>query len=131
MSMTIDPFLMFEGQAEAAMTFYVALIPDSRVVAIERYAAGEAGPEGTIKTASFELSGLLMRCTDSPIAYGFTFTPSMSLFLTVDDVQQVDDLAAKLGADGKAMMPPDDYGFSRRFAWVQDRFGVSWQINCD
>lgn len=130
MTMTVDPFLMFEGQAEAAMMFYVALIPDSRVVSVERYAAGEVGKKGTIKLAVFELSGLRVRCTDSPISHHFTFTPSISLFLTVDDVQQVDDLAAKLGADGQAMMPPDDYGFSQRFAWVQDRFGVSWQINC-
>ena len=130
MNVTVEPFLMFEGQAEAAMTFYVAVVPNSRVIEIEHYAAGEVGKDGTIKLALFELSGLRVRCTDSPIAHAFTFTPSLSLFLTVDDVQHIDDLAATLGADGQALMPPDDYGFSRRFAWVQDRFGVSWQINC-
>ena len=130
MNITVEPFLMFEGQAEAAMTFYAALLPNSRIVEIERYGADAPGPQGTIKTAVYELAGQRVRCADSPISHAFTFTPSLSLFLTVDAVEDVDVLAGQLGADGEAMMPADDYGFSRRFAWMQDRFGVSWQINC-
>ena len=57
------------------------------------------------------------------------FTPSTSTFLTVETEAGVDALAEALGEGGKTMMPAGNYGFSKRFAWVQDRFGVSWQIN--
>ncbi len=131
MATTVVPFLMFEGRAEEAMQLYVATVPGSRIVAIERYGAGEMGPPGTVKVATFELAGQRLRCSDSPVKHAFTFTPSLSLFLTVADVGEVDRLANALGEGGQTLMPPGDYGFSPRFAWVQDRFGVSWQITCE
>src|SRR6516165_4415905 len=81
MQRTIKTHLMFEGVAEKAMNFYVSLIPGSKVRQIERYGAGEPGAEGTIKIATFTLAGQELICIDSPIQHGFTFTPSMSLFL--------------------------------------------------
>jgi predicted 3-demethylubiquinone-9 3-methyltransferase (glyoxalase superfamily) len=127
--MEITTFLMFEGQAEAAMTRYVALFPNARVVSLERYGAGEAGKEGSIKHAVFELSGTRVICFDSPVAHAFTFTPSVSLFVDCDDEAQLDRLFVALVEGGSAMMGLGDYGFSRRFGWLQDRFGVSWQLN--
>ena len=79
--------------------------------------------------ARLSIAGLEIMANDSPPVHDFDFTPSSSTFLTVEGPDQVDALAAALGEGGKALMPPDDYGFSRRFAWVQDHFGVSWQIN--
>ena len=67
---------------------------------------------------------------DSPPVHDFDFTPSTSIFLTVDSAEEVDALTTALGQGGKLHMPPDSYGFSQRFGWAQDRFGVSWQINC-
>ncbi|WP_233843414.1 VOC family protein [Dyella sp. 2HG41-7] len=129
MAKTITPFLMFEGAAEEAMTFYVSLFDGSHIDSILRYRAGESGPEGSIKIASFTLCGRPFYCSDSPIEHGFTFTPSMSLFIELDDESDLDHAFAQLAADGKELMPLNNYGFSKKFGWVNDRFGVSWQLN--
>jgi predicted 3-demethylubiquinone-9 3-methyltransferase (glyoxalase superfamily) len=124
------PFLLFQGgKAEEAMRFYVDTLPNSRIIEIDRYAAGETGPEGTVENGYFEVNGLRVRCTDSPIPHDFDFTPSFSFFIDLESAAELDRLAEALQEDGEAMMPPDDYGFSERFAWVQDRYGVSWQLN--
>lgn len=127
--MNITTFLMFAGEAQAAMAKYIALFPRSRILSLEMYGPGEAGKEGTVKKAVFELDGTPLMCIDSPITQAFTFTPAMSLFIDCDEEAQLDRLYAALGEGGQALMPPADYGFSRKFAWVQDRFGVSWQLN--
>jgi len=128
---TVTPFLMFDGRAEAAITRYVALIPDSRVVTIERYGADGPGPEGTVSRGEAVLSGLPVRFFDSFVHHEFTFTPALSLFVTVDSPDDVDRIAEALAAGGGYLMPAGEYGFSRRFAWVNDEFGVSWQINAE
>jgi predicted 3-demethylubiquinone-9 3-methyltransferase (glyoxalase superfamily) len=120
---------MFEGVAEEAMTFYIGLFHDSGVRQVERYGAGEAGREGSIKRADFTLAGQHVMCIDSPIKHGFTFTPSMSLFVECDDEAEFAKAFLELSTGGSVLMPPDDYGFSHKFAWVSDRFGVSWQLN--
>ncbi|WP_274627315.1 VOC family protein [Arvimicrobium flavum] len=125
----LAPFLMFEGRAEEAMTFYISLIPDSRVLSIERYGAAGPGKEGSVVVASFSLGGTTVMCSDSHVKHGFTFTPSTSLFLTCASEEEIGRMAAALSEGGQFLMPPGSYGFSRRFAWVNDRFGVSWQLN--
>jgi predicted 3-demethylubiquinone-9 3-methyltransferase (glyoxalase superfamily) len=129
MTTTVTPFLVFEGQAEEAITFYVSLIPNSRIVDIKRYDAEAQGKEGSIMTAFFEIGGLTVMCTDSPVSHNFTFTPSSSLFVTCASEGELDRLAAALGEGGQVMMPIGNYGFSTRFTWVSDRYGVSWQLN--
>lgn len=118
------PFLMFQGRCEEALTFYAATLPEARIVSLDRK------PDGTVAMARLSVAGLEIMANDSPPIHAFDFTPSSSTFLTVDGPGAVDALAGALGKGGKPLMPPDDYGFSRRFAWVQDPFGVSWQINC-
>ena len=126
---SVTPFLMFEGKAEEAMDFYVSLFPEARVVSLSRYGPGEAGPEGTIRQARFAIAGQSVMCIDSPVKHGFTFTPATSLFVDCASEAQLEELFAKLSAGGQVMMPLGNYGFSRRFGWVSDRFGVSWQLN--
>ncbi|TDD52976.1 VOC family protein [Nonomuraea terrae] len=122
--------LMFQnGDAEEAMTFYMSLFDDSKVVFAERFAAGEPGPEGTIKMAAFTLAGQEYFCMDSSIRHGFTFTPSISLYVTCESEEELTRLYGALMEGGEALMPLDSYGFSKKFGWVQDRFGVSWQLN--
>ena len=75
------------------------------------------------------LGGQEVQVTDSPVPHDFGFTPSMSFFIECDSAEQVDELAASLGEGGGMMMPPGAYGFSERFAWISDEFGVSWQLN--
>jgi predicted 3-demethylubiquinone-9 3-methyltransferase (glyoxalase superfamily) len=129
MPTTVTPFLMFEGKAEEAMTLYVATIPGSRILDVRRYGPEGPGPEGSVITASFSLGGLTVMCSDSYVKHAFTFTPSVSLFVTCETEEELDRIIATLGEGGEMLMPPDNYGFSRKFAWLNDRFGVSWQIN--
>lgn len=123
------PFLMFEGRAEEALDFYVATIPDSRVETIDRYGADGPGPEGSVRMARAVVAGLPVLANDSFVHHAFTFTPSISFMLTCQDEDDVDRLAAALADGGGVLMPVGNYGFSRKFAWVNDRFGVSWQVN--
>lgn len=126
---TIRPFLMFEGKAEEAMTLYVSLFPGSRIDSMSKYGPGEAGAEGTVQLASFTLAGQTVMCIDSPAKHAFTFTPSFSFFVDLPSLEDLEKIAAILGKDGAVMMPLDNYGFSQRFTWLSDRFGVSWQLN--
>lgn len=124
------PFLMFQGgAAQSALDLYLATFPDSRVLHVERYAAGDPGPEGTIKVARFEVCGQSFMCSDSPVKHDFDFTPSSSIFVEFDAVEVLDRIFAVLAEGGRVYMPLGDYGFSRRFGWVSDRFGVSWQLS--
>jgi len=129
MSATVHPFLMFEGRAEEAMNFYVSLFPDAKVTDVTRYGPGEAGREGTIKVAGFTLAGQAVMCIDSPVKHGFTFTPAFSFFVDFSAEDEMRRVADALGAGGGVLMPLSNYGFSRLFTWVNDRFGVSWQLN--
>ncbi len=120
---------MFEGAAEEAMRAYVALFAGSEVTSVERYGAGEAGPEGSVKRATFTIAGHRLACIDSPMPHAFTFTPSMSLFVDCASAEELETAFAALAAGGAVLMPLGDYGFSARFGWCSDRFGVSWQLN--
>jgi predicted 3-demethylubiquinone-9 3-methyltransferase (glyoxalase superfamily) len=128
MSTTVTTFLMFEGKAEEAMNFYVSLFKDARVTEITRYGKDEGGPEGSVMKATFSLAGRDFYCIDSPAKHGFTFTPSISLFVECDSESEVDTLFARLSDGGAVMMPLDAYPFSKKFGWAADRYGVSWQI---
>ncbi|OFW22094.1 MAG: hypothetical protein A3G21_19085 [Acidobacteria bacterium RIFCSPLOWO2_12_FULL_66_21] len=129
MARGIATFLMFEGVAEEAMTWYVSLIEGSAIARIDRYEAGEAGAAGSVKKAEFTLGGHRLICIDSYVKHAFTFTPSTSIFVDCGDESELDRLVRELSAGGEVLMPPDNYGFSAKFAWVKDRFGVSWQLN--
>lgn len=124
----ITTFLMFEGKAEEAMRFYTSLFPDSEIRSISRYGDNEAGPAGTVHHALFSLGGQCLMCIDSAVKHEFTFTPAMSLFVTCATTSEIDTLFARLSDGGKTLMPLDAYPFSKRYAWVSDRFGVSWQL---
>src|SRR5690349_22126546 len=123
MANSVVPFLMFEGSAEAAMNFYVGLFRESAVDRVERYGPGEPGPEGSVKRADFTVAGQRLMCIDSPIKHGFTFTPSVSLFVECEGEAEFDAAFGQLAAGGAVLMPPGAYGFSTKFAWVSDRFG--------
>lgn len=127
--MTATPFLMFQGDCEEALTFYAATLPDSRIERIERYSGDGPGAPGSVRAASATLAGLPVRANDSPVAHAFGFTPAISLWIDCADTAEIERLATALGENGKTLMPLDAYGFSTRFAWIEDRFGVSWQLN--
>ena len=129
-------FLMFAneqcGKAKEAVELYISLFPDSEVKEIEYFGAGEpGGNEGEVKQVIFTLAGQEYRAMDSAMGHQFSFTPSMSLFVQCQDEAEIDALFEKLSRDGAVMMPLDNYAFSTKFAWIADRFGVSWQLNLD
>lgn len=130
MAHSLRPFLMFQGGvAEAAMTLYTSLFRDSAIEDVERFAAGEPGSPGLVRQARFRVAGQELRCFDSPIAHDFGFTPSLSLAVECESLAELEAAFAALAVDGRVLMPLDDHGFSTRFGWVSDRYGVSWQLN--
>jgi predicted 3-demethylubiquinone-9 3-methyltransferase (glyoxalase superfamily) len=119
----ITPFLMFEGKAEEAMNFYTSLFDQSEIHSVVRH------EDGTILHATFTLKGQKFMCIDSKVKHEFTFTPSLSLFVTCDTEEEIDELFEKLSQDGQVLMPLAPTPVSKKFGWVTDRFGVSWQLN--
>lgn len=118
----ITPFLWFNNQAEEAANFYVSVFKNSRLVNIARY--GDAGaevsgqPKGTVMTVTFELEGQQFTALNGgPV---FNFTPAISLLVNCENQAEVDHLWSKLseGGDEKA----------QQCGWLQDKYGVSWQI---
>jgi predicted 3-demethylubiquinone-9 3-methyltransferase (glyoxalase superfamily) len=124
----ITTMLMFAGQAEEAIGFYTSLFDDAGIEFIERYGPGYPGPEGQVVHSRFKLKGQVLMAMDSHVEQSFTFTPSISLFVGCADEAEIDRLAAALSQGGSVMMPLDKYPFATKYAWVQDRFGVSWQL---
>jgi len=125
----ITTFLMFTGRAEEAMNFYTSLFEGSQILDITRYGPGEAGAEGSVVHATFLINGQEFMCIDSSIEHDFTFTPAISLYVNCETEAEIDRLFEKLSQAGQVLMPLDHYPFSEKFAWVADRFGVSWQLN--
>lgn len=126
----VIPFLMFQdGKAEEAMNFYTSLIEDSEITSIIRYGANQPGDEGTVMQATFNLKGQEFMCIDSNVKHQFTFTPSFSIYVVCSTEEEIEALYEKLKEDREALMPLGNYGFSRKFGWVNDRYGVSWQLN--
>lgn len=121
---------MFEGKAEEAMNLYVSAFRNSEITSVNRYGAGQpGGMEGTIQKAEFTLNGREFVCIDSSVKHGFSFTPSVSVFVTTGDAGEIDALFQKLSTDGQVLMPMGEYPFSKKYVWFTDKFGLSWQLN--
>lgn len=130
MARTVVTFLMFQGSCEEAITHYVELFADAELTRLERWGPDGQGVEGQVSAAEFTLAGHRLRAFDSPPVHAFTFTPSVSIFVDCDSEQEVDRLFDDLSTDGEVFMPlATTYGFSTRFGWCADRWGVSWQLN--
>jgi predicted 3-demethylubiquinone-9 3-methyltransferase (glyoxalase superfamily) len=125
--MKATPFLMFQGQAKAALALYSEVFPDYEELLLQEHTEGPQA--GEVAMARIRVGGLEIMLYDSPPVHDFTFTPSTSTFIECDDEAQLRALAERLGEGGKVLMPVDNYGFSTLFTWIGDRFGVSWQLN--
>jgi predicted 3-demethylubiquinone-9 3-methyltransferase (glyoxalase superfamily) len=111
------------------MSFYVSLFPGSEVTELVRYRAGQPGAEGTLLKGAFTLGGASVLCTHSAVRHEFGFTPAISLFANCESEDEIARLAGPLSEGGTTFMPLGNYGFSRKFARVSDRFGVPWQLS--
>ena len=126
----IATFLTFQKEdAEQAMNFYMGLFDNSKIVNLKRWGKEGPGKEGTIMHATFSLNGKQFMCSDSPPIHDWDFTPAVSNYVDCEDENELDRLFAKLSENGKVMMPLNNYGFSQKFGFVEDQFGVSWQLN--
>ena len=121
------PFLMFQGDAKAAIALWREAFPSMEVLVYEEY--GEGPQANQIAQARIQLGGAEWRLFDSPPVHSFSFTPATSIFIDCDDEAHLRATAKTLGEGGAIMMPVGTYGFSTLFAWISDRFDVSWQLN--
>jgi predicted 3-demethylubiquinone-9 3-methyltransferase (glyoxalase superfamily) len=122
-------FFMFDGYAEEAMNFYVSLFNNSSILSLTQYGVEGPGIVGSVMQATFSLNGHEFKCIDSAVKHSFSFTPSISVFVNCEDDEEIEKVFAAFADGGKVIMPLGHYGFSKKFGWVADRFGVSWQLN--
>ena len=112
----ITTFLWFNGQAEEAMHFYVSIFKNSKVLSVTRYGEAGPGPKGSVMSATFQLEGQTFYALNGGPQY--TFTPAISLFVNCEAQAEVDELWEKLLQGGRPS----------RCGWLQDKYGLSWQI---
>ena len=112
----ITTFLWFNDNAEEAINFYVSIFGNSKIVSMTRYTDAGPGPKGTVMSATFQLEGQQFHALNG--GPQFKFTPAISLFVNCETQHEVDELWDKLSAGGR----------KDRCGWLQDRFGLSWQI---
>lgn len=129
MPRSIRCMLMFQGDAEEALQLYISLFAGSRIDSLLHWGPGEPGREGAFKQAEVTLAGYKLLIFDSPAKHEFGFTPAISIFVDCADEAEWSSAYEKLSEGGMTLMPPGDYGFSKKFTWLNDRFGVSWQLN--
>jgi predicted 3-demethylubiquinone-9 3-methyltransferase (glyoxalase superfamily) len=128
---SVHTHLMFQnGRAREALHRYEELFGGAFTIdELHTYDEAAAGPTGQVQMAICTLLGRRLSCIDSPVQHDFDMTPAISLFVECNDHDELERLFAALSDDGVVFMPLDDYGFSRRYGWVQDQFGVPWQLN--
>ncbi|HUZ61981.1 MAG TPA: VOC family protein [Hanamia sp.] len=127
----IVPFLWFDDNAEEAVKFYISCFKNSKAGSISRYdeasAKASGRPEGSVLTASFQLNGQeFIALNGGPV---FKFTPCISFFVDCETQEETNELWEKLSKNGKVLMEFKTYPFSKKYGWVEDQFGLSWQLN--
>lgn len=128
----ITTFLTFAGRnygkAEEAIRFYVSLFPDSRVEYLERHGGADSQPANELRRGAFTLAGQRFLATEDAGGDRFRFTPGFSLYVECRTPEECTNLYEALSNGGKVHLPLGPYPSSRLFAWLDDRFGVSWQL---
>ena len=125
----IVPHLWYDKEAKEAAEFYTSLFPDSKVTSVRTL---HNTPSGDTDVVSFKLAGYEFQA----ISAGpyFKFNPSISVMVNFDPSQdkdaaaRIDEVWNKLIKGGKALMPIGEYPFSKRYGWVEDKYGLSWQL---
>lgn len=127
----ITPCLWFDHEGEEAARFYARLFPNSEIGTISRF--GKEGfefhgmPEGAVMTVNFKLGGQqFMALNGGPT---FKFSPAVSFFVVCETIAEVDLVWNTLLAGGSSMMALEKYEWSEKYGWLNDKYGVSWQIS--
>jgi predicted 3-demethylubiquinone-9 3-methyltransferase (glyoxalase superfamily) len=112
----ITPFLWFDDQAEEAANFYVSIFKNSKIKTVSRYGEAGPGPKGSVMVVTFQIEGQEFSALNGgPL---FKFTPAISFMVNCETQEEVDELWEKMAAGGR----------KDRCGWLQDKYGVSWQI---
>lgn len=120
----IVPHLWFDTEAKAATAFYATLFPDSKVDHVSKITDT---PSGDCDIVSFTLAGQeFMAISAGPY---FKLNPSISLFVVFDNEQEIEATWNKLIDGGKALMPYDTYPWAQKYGWLEDKYGLSWQLS--
>ncbi len=119
----IIPHLWFDQEALEAVNLYVSTFPNSKV---NHTAVLKNTPSGTVDIVTFELSGLEFQAINA--GPEFKFNPSVSFHVTCGTIEEVDKIWKKLSPGGQVLMELGAYPFSERYGWLQDKYGLSWQI---
>jgi predicted 3-demethylubiquinone-9 3-methyltransferase (glyoxalase superfamily) len=139
----ITPFLWFDNQAEEAANLYVSIFSRnmasgsteeiSKILNSARYseegAKASGKPKGTVMIANFEIYRQKFTALNGGPVKDFTFNSSISFFVNCNTQEEINGLWKALSDGGKVLMGLDKYPFSENFGWVDDKFGVSWQLN--
>jgi predicted 3-demethylubiquinone-9 3-methyltransferase (glyoxalase superfamily) len=112
----ITPFLWFDGKAEEAAKFYTSIFKNSKIGRIARYPEGAPAPAGSVMSVTFQIEGQEFHALNGGPMY--KFTPAISFFVNCTTQEEVDEFWERLSAGGAP----------NRCGWLQDKFGVSWQI---
>jgi predicted 3-demethylubiquinone-9 3-methyltransferase (glyoxalase superfamily) len=112
----ITPFLWFDNQAGKAANFYVSIFNDSKIISVTRYGEAGPGPEGSVMSVIFQLNGQeFYALNGGPL---FTFSPAISFFIHCKTQEEIDHFWEKLSESGRL----------DRCGWLQDKYGLSWQV---
>jgi len=125
----IVPHLWYDKEAKEAAEFYTSVFPESKVTNLTSL---HDTPSGDVEIVSFEVWGHpFMAISAGPL---FQFNPSISFMVNFDPSREknartkIDQVWERLKAGGKVLMPLDKYPFSERYGWVEDKYGLSWQL---
>lgn len=120
----ITPHLWFDKEAKEAAAFYVSLFPKSKVKNITTITGT---PSGDCDIVTFALAGQdFMAISAGPY---FTFNPSISFFVVFDNEKEIEVMWDRLISGGKALMPYQAYPWAQKYGWLQDKYGLSWQLS--
>lgn len=125
---SIQPQLMYTGSAKEAMELYINVF-NGKILSAQFYPPDHPTQAGQVLRATFQLGEQKFACIDSLDVHDFSFTPSMSIFVEMNTATELESAFNSLAEGGNVLMPVDNYGFSEKFGWLNDKFGVSWQLN--
>jgi len=126
MSQQIVPFLWFDTQAREAAEFYVSLFHDSKILNINTISDT---PSATVEIINFQLWG--NEFTAMSAGSTFKMNPSISMYTYCGSDAEIERIYHVLMDGGTALMELGEYPWNRKYAWVQDKFGLSWQLDVD
>ncbi|WP_026866775.1 MULTISPECIES: VOC family protein [Jeotgalicoccus] len=118
------PLISFNGTAFSAIEYYKEIFRDLEILQFLNYENSSK-----VQQAVISIGDLNIVVRDAEIPTGTRFNPEVSLYLECESLEEIELLYRKLKKNGAIHVPLDDYNLSKRYAIVQDQFGLYWQLN--